>query len=244
MQDDQGDCIDVGYCAKPILFDLDQDNDLDLVIGEATGVLNYFENVGGPSSPIFRLITENFGGIDVSNWWTNIGSSSPAFEYINNELTLFIGSERGALYMYDSISNNLTGNFNLLDSNVGNLNIGDHLSPTFGYLNNDSIIDLIAGNRRGGASLFYGIIDSTLNIYNEIQNEKIIFSPNPTNGLINCTYKKPFSYKVFNQAGRLVKNGNSKEEINLSQLSNGVYFISIFNNSIIHTSKIVKIQRK
>lgn len=243
MQDDQGDPIDIGYCAKPVLFDLDQDNDLDLVIGEATGVLNYFENVGGPGAPIFRLITENFGGIDVTNWWTNIGSSSPAFEYLNNELTLFIGSERGALYMYDSISNNLTGNFNLLDSNVGNLTIGPHLSPTFGYLNNDSIIDLIAGNRRGGASLFYGSIDSTSTIYNEIQNEKIIFSPNPTNGLINCSYTKPFSYKVFNQAGRLVKNGNSNEEINLSKLSNGIYYISIYNNSIINTSKIVKIQR-
>jgi hypothetical protein len=244
MQDDQGASIDIGYCAKPVLFDLDMDNDLDLIIGEATGTLNYYENIGGINSPVFSLVSENFGGIDVTDWWTNIGSSVPSFEYINNELTLFVGSERGALFMYDSITNNLNGIFNLVDSNVSNLSIGPHISPALGYLNNDTIIDLIAGNRRGGASLFYGSIDSTTSSINELQKEKIIFSPNPTDGLINCSYKKFFSFKLFNQDGRLVKSGNNHKDINISHLSDGIYFISIFNDSINNTFKIVKIKRK
>ncbi len=244
MQDALGVAIDIGYCAKPILFDLDQDNDLDLVIGEATGTLNFYENIGGVNNPIFNLVSEEFGGVDVTDWWTNIGSSSPTFEYINNELTLFVGSERGALFMYDSISNNLNGDFNLVDSNVSNIAIGPHISPALGYLNNDSIIDLIAGNRRGGAVLFYGSIDSTSNIINALTQDKIIFSPNPTNGIINCSYTKPFSYKVFNQDGRVVKSGIYNEALNLGQLSDGIYFISIFNKTINNTFKIVKIQQK
>jgi hypothetical protein len=30
----------------PTLFDVDNDNDLDLVVGEAIGNLNYIENIG------------------------------------------------------------------------------------------------------------------------------------------------------------------------------------------------------
>ena len=242
VQDDQGSPIDVGYCAKPVLFDLDMDNDLDLIIGEATGTLTFYENTGSVNSPIFSLVSEEFGGVDVTEWWTNIGSSVPNFKYINNELTLFVGSERGALFMYDSITDNLDGNFNLIDSNVSNLSVGPHISPALGYINNDTIIDLILGSRRGGASLFFGSIDSTTNSVTEIQKEKILFSPNPTKGQINCSYKETFSYKLFNQDGRLVETGMSKENINVSHLSDGIYYISIFNDSINNTLKIVKLK--
>lgn len=242
MQDDQGSPIDVGYCAKPVLFDLDMDNDLDLIIGEATGTLTFYENTGSVNSPIFSLVSEEFGGVDVTEWWTNIGSSVPNFKYINNELTLFVGSERGALFMYDSITDNLDGNFNLIDSNISNLSVGPHISPALGYINNDTIIDLILGSRRGGASLFFGSIDSTTNSVTEIQKEKILFSPNPTKGQINCSYKEAFSYKLFNQDGRLVETGMSKENINVSHLSDGIYYISIFNDSINNTLKIVKLK--
>lgn len=242
MQDDQGSPIDVGYCAKPVLFDLDMDNDLDLIIGEATGTLTFYENTGSVNSPIFSLVSEEFGGVDVTEWWTNIGSSVPNFKYINNELTLFVGSERGALFMYDSITDNLDGNFNLIDSNVSNLSVGPHISPALGYINNDTIIDLILGSRRGGASLFFGSIDSTTNSVTEIQKEKILFSPNPTKGQINCSYKEAFSFKLFNQDGRLVETGMSKENINVSHLSDGIYYISIFNDSINNTLKIVKLK--
>ena len=242
MQDDQGSPIDVGYCAKPVLFDLDMDNDLDLIIGEATGTLTFYENTGSVNSPIFSLVSEEFGGVDVTEWWTNIGSSVPNFKYINNELTLFVGSERGALFMYDSITDNLDGNFNLIDSNVSNLSVGPHISPALGFINNDTIIDLILGSRRGGASLFFGSIDSTTNSVTEIQKEKILFSPNPTKGQINCSYKETFSYKLFNQDGRLVETGMSKENINVSHLSDGIYYISIFNDSINNTLKIVKLK--
>jgi hypothetical protein len=242
MQDNLGSPIDVGYCAKPVLFDLDMDNDLDLIIGEATGTLTFYENIGSINSPVFSLVSEEFGGVDVTEWWTNIGSSVPNFKYINNELTLFVGSERGALFMYDSIANNLDGSFNLVDSNVSNLSVGPHISPALGYLNNDTIIDLILGSRRGGASLFFGGIDSTTNSVTEIQKEKIFFSPNPTKGLINCSYRKAFSYKLYNQDGRLIETGMSKENINISHLSDGIYFISIFNDSINNTFKIVKLK--
>ena len=40
------DGIDVGFESAPALADLDDDGDLDLVVGELNGLLYYYENVG------------------------------------------------------------------------------------------------------------------------------------------------------------------------------------------------------
>ena len=45
LQDDNSIPIDVGYAAKPCLFDIDGDLDYDLIIGEENGNLNYYENM-------------------------------------------------------------------------------------------------------------------------------------------------------------------------------------------------------
>jgi len=46
LTDDNSDIIDIGYAAKPQLFDIDNDGILDLVIGEENANLNYLRNIG------------------------------------------------------------------------------------------------------------------------------------------------------------------------------------------------------
>ena len=48
-------------------------------MGEAIGNLNYIENIGDSINFNFDLRSETFGGVSVSEWWTNIGMSSPIF---------------------------------------------------------------------------------------------------------------------------------------------------------------------
>lgn len=66
----QKDMLDLGENAAPLLWDIDNDGDADLLIATNTmntdGVLEgrvyYFENLGSSSNPSFRLVDEDFWG--------------------------------------------------------------------------------------------------------------------------------------------------------------------------------------
>lgn len=81
----QSEMIDVGDNATPVLFDLDGDNDLDLLIGQYINAENqsaslyYYENTGTVSSPAFKLITNDYLSISDQSF-INI---KPQFEDVN-----------------------------------------------------------------------------------------------------------------------------------------------------------------
>ena len=50
--------IDVGYFATPQIVDLNRDGLLDIIIGEQSGTINYCENSGTITNPIFDTIIE------------------------------------------------------------------------------------------------------------------------------------------------------------------------------------------
>ena len=67
LVDQLNNVFDVGYCAILTLFDIDNDNDLDLIVGEAIGNLNYIENIGDSTTFNFELASETLGQVNVSN---------------------------------------------------------------------------------------------------------------------------------------------------------------------------------
>ena len=85
---------DVGDISNPVLLDVDNDGDLDLVAGAQDGTLNYFENIGTASTPIFDTVQTNaFGGIDVGDYSTLSAAD------INNDglMDLVIGAQDGTI---------------------------------------------------------------------------------------------------------------------------------------------------
>ena len=226
--------FDFGFNAHPTLFDIDNDNDLDLVVGEAVGNLNYIENIGDSINFNFDLRSETFGGVSVSEWWTNIGMSSPTFYRNGSDIELYVGSKRGAIYKYNNIDNNLSGNFNLVDSNFNKIFAGTHSTPAISDLNNDSLIDFIIGNKRGGLSLFMGSNDSLSSnsrIPHKLENKYEIF-PVPTREIINIkNLKKLLYFEVISLTGRKVKTGYTKGIITVGKLNKGIYFIILDNGT-------------
>tara|TARA_Y100000385_G_scaffold85694_1_gene87969 strand:+ start:119 stop:2323 length:2205 start_codon:yes stop_codon:yes gene_type:complete len=230
MNDVLSNTFDFGFNAHPTLFDVDNDNDLDIIVGEAIGNLNFVENVGDSINFNFDLRSENFGGVDVSEWWTNIGISSPVFYRNGSDIELYVGSKRGAIYKYNNIDNNLSGNFNLVDSNFNNIFAGTHSTPAISDLNNDSLIDFIIGNKRGGLSLFMGSNDSLISTTRtpyKLENKYEIF-PVPARDIINVkNLNKLLYFEVISLTGRKVKTGYTKGTIPISKLNSGIYFLML-----------------
>lgn len=244
VQDDNSTPIDVGASAKPFLFDIDSDGDYDLIVGEERGNLNYYENVGSSSSPSFRLQSETFGGVETSEWFTTIGNSIPyLYKDNNNKTVLLVGSERGDIFHYDSIDNNLNGNFNGLDT-IKTINNGPNASPAIGELNNDTYLDLIIGNERGGLSYYNGkqgtAPSTTVNEFEEL-NWSVY--PNPFNNTlaVQHSFSLNTQYLITDISGKLILSGTLENKtIDTKDLCNGVYLFTVKTVNGVSTKKIIK----
>lgn len=150
--------IDIGQFAMPFLEDIDDDGDLDIILGEMMGTLNLFENKGTKSAPVFSdtALTDSLGGIDVQpppDCCT--GYSAPFFYRDNsNQLQLILGSEDGFIYHYDNITNNVMGKWSLVDSTFGDLPSMKRAAPFGADLDGNGEMEWLVGTARGGLSIF------------------------------------------------------------------------------------------
>jgi hypothetical protein len=146
--------IDVGGYAVPQLFDLNGDGMLDLIIGERSGNINYYQNVGTTQQAKFELITEKLGGIDLVPPLDFVGYSYPFFFHSNDTLKLLCGAQSGGLFLYDQIEGNLNGDFHLVENAFPSFDVGMRSAISGTDLDGDGLLDLAIGNYSGGLSLY------------------------------------------------------------------------------------------
>lgn len=264
--DNNGMHIDVGSNATPQLIDVDRDNDLDLIIGERMGNLNYYENIGTPTVPSFSLKSSSFGGVDVMTPCCT-GFSAP-FMYDSAgagvAYHLLVGSEalqtapfHNGLWFYRNIDNNLNGSFTLVDSMFQNIWEGPRMMVHGKDINSDGKMDLVIGNAGGGIAIYLG--DTLTTAMNETANEKFIrIFPNPSSGIFTLESKSVQikTIEVMNMLGCKVNlNGNDfsvKNEydillshrfvIDLSSFDCGVYFVKLKTTFGLLSEKIVLVK--
>jgi hypothetical protein len=238
--------IDVGSNSTPQFFDLDRDETPDLVVGEMNGNLSYFRNSGSGSSPVFDLITDSLGKINVTN--PNLsyyGFSVPCFQRTTDDETfLLVGSDEGRIHLFGNIDNNLTGKFKAADSLYKWLGakpydtvFGWQTSPAIGHLTDLKEFDLIAGNFSGGlnyvtkrsaAPIIPGIKDFPGHTRSLLQ-----VNPNPADQelFITCPgdYDNPSFGYIFNVLGQMVLEFSitGKTRIETSDFPEGIYLICI-----------------
>ncbi|NYT27458.1 MAG: VCBS repeat-containing protein [Candidatus Thiodubiliella endoseptemdiera] len=180
--------INTGYSSSPTLADIDGDGDLDLVVGEISGTLKYYQNTGTTSNPAYEVKTGNsnpFDGIDVGTY------SGPTLADIDGDgdLDLVMGEDNGTLKYYQNTGTTSnpayevkTGGSNPFNS----IDVGDFSKPTLADIDGDCDLDLVVGEENG-ALKYYQNTGSTSNPAYEAKTG----DSNPFNSIDVGNYSKP-----------------------------------------------------
>jgi hypothetical protein len=151
--------MDVPGNSTPTFADLDGDGDLDAVIGDWRGNLNYYQNQGRTSSLSFVQQTGSnnpFNGV-VEKYY-----SAPTFGDIDGDgdLDLFIGSSDGTIKYYKNTGSVSSPRF-VVQTGAANpfngVDVGAYSTPSLVDIDGDGDLDALIGN-------FNGTIDYYKNI--------------------------------------------------------------------------------
>ncbi|TAE87187.1 MAG: T9SS C-terminal target domain-containing protein [Bacteroidetes bacterium] len=248
-----------GNSVTPQLVDLDKDGLLDIVCGKTDGFVQFYKNTGSKSSPQFSdtPTIDSLGGIDAREVFTAIGRtpqieingySAPHVVDVDGDgvYEMILGSNTGRIYVYTDVNANSGAIFRLLDSpfvDVGkadkayNKRFGNRTTIASGFLDGDTLADLMIGNISGGL-IFLGskpnLVSGIQHIYNDPQALSLF--PNPANNevrlLLNRTTQHPVTYQVVDLLGKVVASGTMSQydvekTITTDGINNGLYIVHV-----------------
>ncbi len=133
-----------GSNSTPALVDIDADGDMDLFVGESSGDLNFYRNVGDAAEPAFELVSDKFEGIDVGR------RSTPTFADLDmdGDMDLIVGREGRSAQLF---RNNGTAQLPLFeDTGPLDIPLPIYAVPKFADIDGDGDLDLFSGGLGGG----------------------------------------------------------------------------------------------
>ncbi|MGB0896975.1 MAG: T9SS type A sorting domain-containing protein [Flavobacteriaceae bacterium] len=223
--------------------DVDGDDDLDILISGRNQA----------AMPITKLYINDGSGNFTEKTDTTIEDiwmSAVSFSDIDNDNDndLLISGQNSS---YQSVAklyeNDGTGNFTLVNGTpfegLYNSWIG------FNDNNNDELNDvcMIGNNGSGAAVNFYNNTSQVLSTNNPYLDNELFIYPNPTKGTLTVHLNKMNTVKIIitNTIGKVLKNRTFKNSINyasinLSDLDNGIYFITVIEGKHQKTMKFIK----
>ena len=144
------DGINIGFYATPNLVDLDGDGDLDLIVGERDGNLNYYKNTGSTINPVYTQtggVDNPFNGIDIGY------NSAPTFADLDGDgdLDAIVGEQGGTLkYFISAAAPTVTSGG----------------SASFAENDTGTVYTVIGANPNAGTTLSYSISGTDAALFN------------------------------------------------------------------------------
>lgn len=163
----QKDMIDLGSGAYPVIYDWDKDGLPDLFVGNYGyywysyynnyilhsvfySQIAYFKNIGSIGSPIFQLWDNNFANLrDLQKQ-----GLVPTFDDIDGDgnTDLLVGQSDGKILYVRNKQNN---EFEIVDENYFNIDVGEFSTPQLFDIDNDGIRDLMVGEKGGNINYYH-----------------------------------------------------------------------------------------
>ncbi len=157
--------IDVGSISTPTFFDIDQDGDFDLFIGQGSGRIAFYRNDSTISEMVWTLVSTSFQGVGTGPL------SAPTFADIDGDglHDIFAGSREKGIYFFKNSGTLSQPVFELTTKTFANLSIGSMTAPAFADLDGDSDLDLLIGEAEGKLTI----------LTNQGNKSKWVFDPDP-----------------------------------------------------------------
>lgn len=228
--------LDAGAYSTPVLVKLPGESLPALVSGNAEGKLCYFKNSGTFTSPVFSLVTDFFGKVNVTDTQVSYtGYSVPCFVQSNDgEFLLLVGSESGRLFLFGDVSTLPDASFTVLSNHFLYISEGIRTSPAVGDLNGDTFPDMALGNYSGGVVMLKGQIPGPSGgESSNFDQNRVKIIPNPNDGVFVIEMGKIAGWvvRLTDLQGRMVKKIKASETHRIifdsGRPEAGLYFITV-----------------
>ena len=153
IEDGGGIILDIGSYAAPYAFDIDGDNDFDLIVGDSNGWVYVLENTGTALSPSW----ENNGPLKIAGGGNlDIGSyATPVVYPLGNDgdWDLLVGNSAGFIAVIENTGSNSlpvwSYNGDLQDSTGALIDVGSYASPWVIDHDGNGVADIYVGEING-----------------------------------------------------------------------------------------------
>ncbi len=228
------------FFAIPTFGDLDNDGDYDLLVGQYTGALAYYENTGTATAPQFATPLVNPFGMSGGFY-----ISSPALVDLDEDgdLDLLVGEYYGNFKYFENTGTAASPQFASPVTNPMGL------SQTNGYafisvadLDGDADMDLLVGEYYGDLIYFENTTD--IGLKERADRFTIRFYPNPASDYVKIETRENLErVELLDMAGKTVLTiDDPTPSIPLREVSSGMYLLKITNTDGESISRKLKVQ--
>lgn len=169
--------VDHGGHTAPLLADMDDDGDFDLILAtngdygitkELADYLVYYENVGTKKNPIFQLKNEDYLGLRKDS----IKRMSPCLGDLNRDGNpeLLIGRLDGSLSLYNIIGSGSNATATKVSDNTYGIQLDQATMPNLSDLDGDGYVDLLVGSYTGNTVYYRNTSTTGVPVFQKLQD--------------------------------------------------------------------------